>query len=346
MSLALRVLAALFICLSVVPLAHAQQRAEEVRFTHAGVQADAKRYETYLKANWQPKGSGAELQSGGRPPARRRHRPARRRARLRAGRRVRRQRRGVLDRARPRPARHQARPGRASATTCPSTPRAPPGPPTSARRRLPPRPRRCVVLSRGPQAPLLLAPGHRRAEGEPDASSTTRRCARPTTRWSPSTASASSSTRSMPRPPSRACASSSPSAWRRARSTGRSTSRSTARTRRPSRAEARQICLDGLAHGKRYEVQVREGLPSAIAGEKLLKTAELAVYVKDRSRLRARHGPRLRAAQPRPAGHPARHRQHRQGQRRGLPHRRPQPRADRCRAATSPSRSPPTTSPT
>ena len=47
-------------------------------------------------------------------------------------------------------------------------------------------------------------------------------------------------------------------------------------------AEARQICLDGLAHGKRYEVQVREGLPSAI-GEKLAKTAELAVYVKDRA---------------------------------------------------------------
>jgi uncharacterized protein YfaS (alpha-2-macroglobulin family) len=47
--------------------------------------------------------------------------------------------------------------------------------------------------------------------------------------------------------------------------------------------EANQICLDGFAHGKRYEVQVRSGLPSAIAAEKLLKTAELAVYVKDRS---------------------------------------------------------------
>ena len=47
-------------------------------------------------------------------------------------------------------------------------------------------------------------------------------------------------------------------------------------------AEARQICLDGLAHGRRYEVQVREGLPSAI-GEKLLKSAELAIYVKDRA---------------------------------------------------------------
>ena len=47
-------------------------------------------------------------------------------------------------------------------------------------------------------------------------------------------------------------------------------------------AEARQICLEGLAHGKRYEVQVREGLPSAV-GEKLAKTAEIAVYVKDRA---------------------------------------------------------------
>jgi alpha-2-macroglobulin len=48
-------------------------------------------------------------------------------------------------------------------------------------------------------------------------------------------------------------------------------------------AEARQICIDGLAHGKRYEVQVRAGLPSAVGGEKLAKTAELAVYVRDRS---------------------------------------------------------------
>ena len=47
-------------------------------------------------------------------------------------------------------------------------------------------------------------------------------------------------------------------------------------------AEARQICVEGLAHGKRYEVQVREGLPSAV-GEKLAKTGEIAVYVKDLS---------------------------------------------------------------
>jgi len=48
-------------------------------------------------------------------------------------------------------------------------------------------------------------------------------------------------------------------------------------------AETRQICIDGLAHGRRYEVQVRAELPSAIPAEKLRRTAELAVYVKDRS---------------------------------------------------------------
>jgi uncharacterized protein YfaS (alpha-2-macroglobulin family) len=47
-------------------------------------------------------------------------------------------------------------------------------------------------------------------------------------------------------------------------------------------AEARQICLDGLLHGRRYEVLVREGLPSVV-GERLAKTAELAIYVKDRT---------------------------------------------------------------
>src|SRR5262249_11143313 len=47
-------------------------------------------------------------------------------------------------------------------------------------------------------------------------------------------------------------------------------------------AEARQICLHGLSHGRRYQVQGRARLPSAVPGEPLLKTAELSVYVKDR----------------------------------------------------------------
>ena len=47
-------------------------------------------------------------------------------------------------------------------------------------------------------------------------------------------------------------------------------------------AEARQICVDGLKHGQRYEIQLRAGLPSAI-GENLIKTSKFAVYVRDRS---------------------------------------------------------------
>ena len=46
--------------------------------------------------------------------------------------------------------------------------------------------------------------------------------------------------------------------------------------------EGRQLCLDGLAHGKRYEIQVRAGLPSE-AAEALARPAELAVFVRDRA---------------------------------------------------------------
>jgi len=43
-----------------------------------------------------------------------------------------------------------------------------------------------------------------------------------------------------------------------------------------------QICVEGLRHGERYAVRLRQGLPSAI-GETLLKPADLSVYVRDRS---------------------------------------------------------------
>src|SRR5690348_10818391 len=49
MSLALRVLFGL-----AVLFASSLAQAQEIRFSHVGVQADAKRYEAYLKANWQP----------------------------------------------------------------------------------------------------------------------------------------------------------------------------------------------------------------------------------------------------------------------------------------------------
>ncbi|MEM7618937.1 MAG: alpha-2-macroglobulin [Pseudomonadota bacterium] len=46
--------------------------------------------------------------------------------------------------------------------------------------------------------------------------------------------------------------------------------------------EDRQLCLDGLIHGQRYEVKVRAGLPAKI-DEAITKTANLKVYVRDRS---------------------------------------------------------------
>jgi uncharacterized protein YfaS (alpha-2-macroglobulin family) len=46
-------------------------------------------------------------------------------------------------------------------------------------------------------------------------------------------------------------------------------------------AEAEQLCVEGLAHGKRYEINVRAGLPSDV-DEDLQKSVEIAVYVPDR----------------------------------------------------------------
>ncbi len=45
--------------------------------------------------------------------------------------------------------------------------------------------------------------------------------------------------------------------------------------------ESQQLCVDGLTHGQRYEIQVRAGLPSD-AGEALEKPVTVAVYVPDR----------------------------------------------------------------
>jgi hypothetical protein len=46
--------------------------------------------------------------------------------------------------------------------------------------------------------------------------------------------------------------------------------------------EGQQLCIDGLEHGKRYEIQLRAGLPSTV-GESLPKASEIAVYVRDRA---------------------------------------------------------------
>ena len=47
-------------------------------------------------------------------------------------------------------------------------------------------------------------------------------------------------------------------------------------------AEEQQLCVDGLKHGERYGIVVRQGLPSAV-GENLLKNADYDIYVRDRS---------------------------------------------------------------
>jgi len=47
-------------------------------------------------------------------------------------------------------------------------------------------------------------------------------------------------------------------------------------------AEDRQLCVDGLKHGERYAVVLRQGLPSAVE-ETLLRNADYEVYVRDRS---------------------------------------------------------------
>ncbi|WP_342108805.1 alpha-2-macroglobulin [Methylobacterium sp. SI9] len=46
--------------------------------------------------------------------------------------------------------------------------------------------------------------------------------------------------------------------------------------------EGSQVCVDGLRHGGRYAIVLRQGLPSAV-GESLLKSADYEIYVRDRT---------------------------------------------------------------
>jgi alpha-2-macroglobulin len=46
--------------------------------------------------------------------------------------------------------------------------------------------------------------------------------------------------------------------------------------------EDQQLCVEGLKHGERYAIVLRQGLPSSV-GERLLKSANYDVYVRDRS---------------------------------------------------------------
>jgi uncharacterized protein YfaS (alpha-2-macroglobulin family) len=47
-------------------------------------------------------------------------------------------------------------------------------------------------------------------------------------------------------------------------------------------AEGKQLCLEGLAHGQRYQIQLKAGLP-AENGEEILKSAEISAFMKDRA---------------------------------------------------------------
>ncbi len=47
-------------------------------------------------------------------------------------------------------------------------------------------------------------------------------------------------------------------------------------------SDEQQLCVEGLKHGERYSIVLRQGLPSAV-GENLLKSADFEIYVRDRS---------------------------------------------------------------
>src|SRR5207247_10073809 len=46
-------------------------------------------------------------------------------------------------------------------------------------------------------------------------------------------------------------------------------------------SEGKQLCVDGLKHGERYNINLRAGLPSTVK-ESLPKSAEINIYVRDR----------------------------------------------------------------
>jgi uncharacterized protein YfaS (alpha-2-macroglobulin family) len=48
-------------------------------------------------------------------------------------------------------------------------------------------------------------------------------------------------------------------------------------------AEESQLCVEGLRHGERYGIVLRQGIPSAIPGEVLTKNADYEIYVRDRA---------------------------------------------------------------
>jgi uncharacterized protein YfaS (alpha-2-macroglobulin family) len=280
MSTALRLLLSLFVAIAAAPLAKVPAQAQEVRFTHAGVQSDAKRYESYLKANWQPKSSNRELRAEGDKALAAGTDP-------RAAARAYAQAvvadandaaswtglaRALLAIKPDQGAERYDLPVNASGAAWNAYERATaPAAKAAAlivlsdalKRRSYWRPaidalKSSLSLAEDAQVreaydKLVAEYGFRIIEYKVDADSALPRlCIQFSERLATGQIE-----------------------WAQYFTVD-------GKDPQAVNAEGRQICLDGLAHGKRYEVQVREGLPSAV-GEKLAKTAELAVYVKDRS---------------------------------------------------------------
>ena len=115
------------------------------------------------------------------------------------------------------------------------------------------------------------------------------------------------------------------------------------RTSRRSPSQEKQLCVEGLKHGERYGVTLRAGLPSSVEGD-AAEVGRLQHLCARPQAVRALHRQGLRAAAHRPARHSGGQRQHHGGERRDLPHRRPQPDRHRARPATSSATSTATTS--
>ena len=88
-------------------------------------------------------------------------------------------------------------------------------------------------------------------------------------------------------------------------------------------SEGKQLCVDGLKHGERYNINLRAGLPSTVK-EMPAEIGRVQHLCARPQAVRALHRPRLCAAAHRPARHSAGQRQHAVGERQRVPDRRPQ----------------------
>ena len=88
-------------------------------------------------------------------------------------------------------------------------------------------------------------------------------------------------------------------------------------------AEGKQLCVDGLKHGERYNINLRAGLPSTVK-ETPAEIGRVQHLCPRPQAVRALHRPRLCAAAHRPARHSAGQRQYAGGERQRVPDRRPQ----------------------